>query len=100
MKKEIKEVKKVAKNQMACVYANDLIRNGMKRNAAFKLAWNIVKFIIYTKEDWGKEKGDVKVKYWSNYGKERLYYTCSWLSSYANKGNYIEYSYAKELIGA
>ena len=85
--------KKIDKAQMACVYANELMKyKGKSRSEAFKIAWQIVKFIIAKKKEWYREEkggGDVIVKYWSNYGRTRFYYTCSWLSSYANRNSYI-----------
>lgn len=50
----------------------------------------IMKKALSLKEEYAMPKGEVKFNIWSNYGKVRAYYTCSWKSDYQNnKGYYV-----------
>lgn len=63
---------------------------------ALKFSWKCAKKAIQLKESWPYELADdesVTFNIWSNYGKVRAYYKCSWYSKYANSKriNFIEY---------
>lgn len=58
--------------------------------AALKMSWHLAKKAIEIKEDHRELDGEVTFNIWSNYGKVRAYYECSWRSKYQNgRGHYI-----------
>lgn len=66
--------------------------NGLTLKKALKISWIMEKKAISLKREWNVVEGEVKFRFWKNYGKARAYYTCSWFSNYANKknNNYID----------
>lgn len=57
---------------------------------ALRMSWVLAKKALNLKEEFDMLEGEVKFNIWSNYGKVRAYYTCSWRSSYQNnKGYYV-----------
>ena len=59
---------------------------------ALKMSWKIAKKEVELKEEYYEPEGKVTFNIWSNYGKIRAYYKCSWRSNYSNnkKNNYID----------
>lgn len=57
---------------------------------ALKISWVLAKKTIELKEEYDRQEGEVDFNIWSNYGKVRAYYTCSWRSKYQNgRGHYV-----------
>lgn len=71
---------------------NKKVKNSFAQ--ALRMAWRIAKFEVSLREKYGREdRGTVEFNLWTNYGKVRAYYKCSWFSNYENthsKVNYIE----------
>lgn len=63
------------------------LRSSMK--VALRISWKIAKKENDLKNEWHRNDPDeiVRFRVWSNYGKVRAYYTCSWFSRYQNSKN-------------
>lgn len=64
---------------------------GTTFSKALKFSWACAKKEVQLKEEWDRSEGTVTFRIWTGYGKIRAYYSCSWMSKYANtkRDNFI-----------